>query len=110
MHALDNAGSDGFFSVLDPSASGANQLVYSTYFGGVNFDGVNALAVGPSGQVALVGHTSSPDSLTSANALQRSCRACNNAGPAVNSPIQDLSLIGTPTIGYGDAFLSVFQF
>jgi len=106
VHKLQDSGSDGFLSILDPSASGVDQLVYSTYLGGSNFDGVNALALGPSGQVAIVGHSGSPDFPTTANALLRTCPACNNAGGQVNYP---LGLYG-PNIGSGDAFVSVFQF
>ncbi len=91
VHADDNAGSDGFFTVLDPSASGVDQLVYSTYLGGINFDVINALSLGPSGQVALVGHTGSTTFPTTANALQRICPACFNAYAS-------------------EGFVSVFQF
>lgn len=54
LHTL----SDGFVAKLNASGT---DLVYSTYLGGNGLDEVRGLAVRPSGQIALVGASSSDD-------------------------------------------------
>ncbi len=58
---------DGFVAKLN---IGANQLVYSTYFGGTGDDSVNSIAVDGSGNVYMTGSTSSMHLATTANAFQ----------------------------------------
>jgi hypothetical protein len=48
---------DGFFGKVDPAASGAASLVYSTQLGGLSTDAVFGLARDGSGNVHLVGQT-----------------------------------------------------
>lgn len=113
VHQTDLQGNQGFLTVLDPSRAGADQLVYSTYLGGSNFDGVTALAMGPSGEVALAGYSSSPDFPVESNAFQSVCRACRNVSgdqPYSPYPFALLPNYTQPGRLYGDAFVSLFQF
>lgn len=48
---------DVFVSVIDPNQGGAASLVYSTYYGGTGRELAKALAVGPTGNIAVVGTT-----------------------------------------------------
>ncbi|MBM3760539.1 MAG: hypothetical protein FJW36_09865 [Acidobacteria bacterium] len=48
---------DVFVSVVDPNQGGAASLVYSTYYGGTGRELAKALAVGPTGNIAVVGTT-----------------------------------------------------
>jgi len=93
--ALQGEGSDGFLTVLNPAASGASQLVYSTFLGGNNYDAATGLAMGPTGLVAVAGYSSSTDFPTTSNALKLQCPACRNTGSLGSNR---------------DAFVSVFQF
>ena len=62
-----NGVNDGFVCRLDPSRSGAQQLIYSTYIGGSDtagaggFDSVNGLVVDEAGIVTIAGKTDSDD-------------------------------------------------
>ena len=50
-----NGSADGFVSKIDPTQSGANSLVYSTYLGGSDFDYVIGIDVDDSGVAYLTG-------------------------------------------------------
>jgi hypothetical protein len=104
--ALQGSNNDGFFTVLNPALSGANQLVYSTFLGGNNYDAATGLALGPTGLVAIAGYSSSLDFPTTANALEPQCPACRNISDRGGSQSVD----GGPGLINSDAFLSVFQF
>ena len=104
--ALQGSNNDGFFSVLNPALSGANQLVYSTFLGGNNYDAATGLALGPTGLMAIAGYSSSLDFPTTANALEPQCPACRNISDRGGSQSVD----GGPGLINSDAFLSVFQF
>ena len=58
---------DGALAVF--SSDGA-KLLYCTYLGGSGDDMIRSLALGPKGEVYLVGHTASADFPATANALQ----------------------------------------
>lgn len=60
--------SDTFVSVLDPSATGSAQLLYSTFLGGRDNDDAAAVTLASNGVVTLVGSTSSSDFPTTAGA------------------------------------------
>ncbi|MCI0436339.1 MAG: SBBP repeat-containing protein [Gemmatimonadetes bacterium] len=65
--ALRGAG-DAFFAIVD--AAGA-ELLFSTYWGGSEWDQANAIALGSSGRVYLTGWTHSPDFPVTPQAVQR---------------------------------------
>lgn len=58
---------DGFISKLNP---GLSSLLYSTYLGGTSNNGINAIAIDPSGNAYVTGSTSSTDFPTIAGAFQ----------------------------------------
>lgn len=66
------SGTDGFLARLDPSLPPAQQLVYSTYFGGTSGDGGVAVRLAPNGLLAIGGTTSSLDFPVSTNAYDTS--------------------------------------
>jgi hypothetical protein len=60
-------GGDGVLAILSPDGS---KLLYATYLGGSGDDLIRSLALGPNGEVYLVGSTSSADFPVTAGALQ----------------------------------------
>ena len=48
---------DVFVSIVDPNQGGALSLTYSTYYGGLERELAKALAIGPTGNIAVVGTT-----------------------------------------------------
>jgi hypothetical protein len=102
--ATQDSGKDGFLTVLNPAASGANQLVYSTFLGGNNYDSATGLAVGPMGLIAVAGYSSSTDFPTTPNAFQLQCPACLNISERGDQAIEGPLLLNS------NAFVSVFQF
>jgi hypothetical protein len=61
---------DGFVARLAPSGA---ELVFSTYIGGAQFDGINDVAQDKAGNIYVVGSTSSSDFPVSSRAFQRTC-------------------------------------
>jgi hypothetical protein len=61
---------DIFVIKLDPSQTGANQLVYETYIGGTGRDRGYGIAVDSSGNAYVAGYTDSTDFPVAANAYQ----------------------------------------
>ncbi len=61
---------DIFVIKLDPSQTGANQLVYETYIGGTGRDRGYGIAVDSSGNAYVAGYTDSTDFPVTANAYQ----------------------------------------
>lgn len=61
-----NGDYDGFMTVLNPTGTG---LGYSSFIGGVVYDGVDAVAVSPDGSAVLVGGTNSTNFPTTSNAV-----------------------------------------
>ncbi|HUO06561.1 MAG TPA: SBBP repeat-containing protein [Candidatus Binataceae bacterium] len=87
FQAINNAGKFGdtqaFMAKLNPAASGAAQLVYSTYLGGSNYDAMNAetdqangIAVDSAGNAYVVGTSESPGNQACVSA------GTGGAGPA----------------------------
>ncbi|MFQ5690791.1 MAG: hypothetical protein ACE5HQ_11025 [Gemmatimonadota bacterium] len=60
---------DGFLMVLAPDAS---SVLFSTYLGGSGNELIRGVAVGPSGELYLVGRTDSPDFPVTTGAVQTS--------------------------------------
>jgi hypothetical protein len=54
----DQAGGDAFVTKLNP---GGNELIYSTYIGGIYYDGFRSIAVDENGNAYLAGSSFSPD-------------------------------------------------
>jgi hypothetical protein len=52
---------DGFVTKLDPTKSGADSLLYSTYLGGGDSDNCNGIAVDGNGNAYVTGYTDSTD-------------------------------------------------
>ena len=65
-------GGDAYVARVDPSRTGSEQLVYSTFLGGSADDEARALSVDASGVVTVVGRTQSFEYPTTSNAYQTS--------------------------------------
>lgn len=80
--------SAAFVSEIAPAASGASQLVYSTYLGGANGwgSGASAIALDARGYVYLTGVTSSTDFPATANAAGTKCGGIGDAFVTVLNP------------------------
>lgn len=92
-----NGNDDGFVVVLTPSGS---SLTASTYLGGRNADGVEALAVNPTGEITVAGWTESSTFPTTAGALDRMYRGNTDCfvtrlSPNVSSLVYSTFLGGT---------------
>jgi len=59
---------DGALVVVSPDGS---KLLYATYLGGCAGDLIRSVALGPNGEVYLVGNTDSPDFPVTPNAPQK---------------------------------------
>jgi hypothetical protein len=63
-----------FIAKLNPTAAGANSLVYSTYLGGSGNSIGRGIAIGALGEIIVAGDTNSPNFPVSAGAYQTSCK------------------------------------
>ena len=79
LRGFENA----FVSVINPNASGAASLVYSTYLGGCGFDRGLGIAVDNSGNAYVTGLTESPDFPVTPGAFQTMLKGHGNAFVAV---------------------------
>lgn len=61
---------DGFLACIDPTLPPANQLVFSTYFGGTGTDNINSICELPNGTFAFSGGTQSLGLPTTPGAFQ----------------------------------------
>ncbi len=102
-------GSDGcnaaFVAKLNPSASGAASLVYSTYLGGDFYDSGSGITVDSSGNAYVTGFTESTNFPT-LNAFQSTNNGGSNAfvakfSPAIPSKPGKLT-ISPPALSFGD--------
>jgi len=75
-----------FLTKIDPTASGAASLLYSTYLGGSVSEDGNGIAVDSAGDVYVTGATASPDFPVTANAFQSTLRGGSNAFVAKLDP------------------------
>ncbi len=89
------AGTDGFMAKFDSSKTGVNSLVYSTLLGMTLNDFAYAVAVDSSGDVYVVGRTTSTDFPTTAGAFQ----------PAASTGAEDAFLAKLSPDGLGAADL-----
>jgi hypothetical protein len=70
QYAGGGYGGDAFLTVFDPSKSGAASLVYSSYLGGTDDDGANAVAVDGFGMAYVTGYTKSQSFPVTSGAFQ----------------------------------------
>ena len=94
-------GYDAFVAELNPAASGATSLLYSTYLGGSGNDQGSGIAVDSAGNAYVTGITSSTDFPT-LNAYQGSLAGSQNAfvaelSPATPNPTPTATTTATPT-------------
>jgi hypothetical protein len=75
---LPGSPTGGFVSKLSPLGNGANDLVYSTYLGGVAGDFVSAVALDSSDNAYVTGKTSSTAFHTTTGAFQTTCGTAAN--------------------------------
>jgi len=74
---------DIFVTKLDPSQTGANQLVYTTYVGGADREFALGVEADSSGRACVAGYTWSDDLPTTANAFQRNFKDGDGDGAVV---------------------------
>ena len=98
----------GFITCVDPAKSGTNSLIYSTYFGGTNLDGVAALAVNGAGNAYVTGWTSSANFQVTTNAFQTTLKGYSDAFVSELSPSGTGLVFSTFLGGSGDENLDVF--
>jgi hypothetical protein len=82
--AYGGGAQDAFIVKLNPGASGAASLVYSTFFGGSGFDLGHGIALDSLGRVYVTGETDSLN-FPLANPIQSQC-----AGGCTPSPLDDM--------------------
>ena len=61
FQSYNGGGQDGFISILTLSGSGSSDLIYSSYLGGTDSDGIDAFAMDDSGNIYVAGYTYSND-------------------------------------------------
>ena len=77
---------DGFLTVINPSLTGVNSLIYSTYFGGNGADTIQSISVDPIGITILTGTTNSTNFPVSANVTQQTLQGGYDAFISKISP------------------------
>ena len=70
---------DVYISIIDPTQSGSNSLVYSTYFGGTGNDVARSIAVDANGVVYVCGYTDSSNFPITGNAYSASYLGSSDA-------------------------------
>jgi hypothetical protein len=61
IHPTNSGGSDIFLAKIDPKAAAGKQIIFYTYLGGSANETLGGMAVGPNGDVYLIGTTTSGD-------------------------------------------------
>jgi hypothetical protein len=74
-----NGGGDVFLARVNPSASGAASLLYSTYFGGKGDEPTHSIELDAAGDAYIVGRTFSTNLPITADAFQRSRKGKDDA-------------------------------
>ena len=120
-HAAANVGENVFVAKLNPAASGAASLIYSTYLGGSGGgsatlgDDSTGIAVDSSDDAYVTGGAHSTDFPTTAGAFQSVNEAlgvCNNAFVAKLNPSASgaASLIYSTYLGGGPVWMAIIMF
>jgi len=79
-------GQDGFVTILNPAASGASSLVYSTYLGGSDSDYGHAIAVDSFGNIYVTGTTTGSHFPVTPGAYQTISNAgCQETGGCITA-------------------------
>ena len=84
--------------IVDPTQSGPNSLLYSTYFGGSDLDDVRKLAFDANGRVLLTGFTFSPDFPVTPDAVQKTLAGNGDVFVSVVDPLHPRPFWSTPPI------------
>jgi uncharacterized protein (TIGR03437 family) len=100
-YVFDQLIGDAFVAKLDPTGS---NLLFLTYLGGSSDDAAFAMALDPSGNIAVAGITQSTDFPISADASQKVM-----AGAVLNTDDPNAGTTSEPQGGGGDAFLAVLD-
>lgn len=89
-----------FVTMIDPSQQGANSLVYSTYYGGSNFDYGFAIAVA-NNKIYVTGNTTSTDLPLGLTSYQTTLNGSSDAFVAEFDPVQSgsASLVAATYLG-----------
>lgn len=89
-----------FVTMIDPSQQGAAGLIYSTYFGGSNYDAGSGIAVA-NGKIYITGWTNSVDLPLAGNSYQPQLNGGNDAFVAEFDPTQSgtASLVNSTYLG-----------
>jgi hypothetical protein len=92
-----------FVTMIDPSQQGANSLVYSTFYGGSNFDYGFAIAVANS-KIYVTGYTNSTDLPLGITSYQTTLDGSSDAFVAEFDPVQSgsASLVAATYLGGGN--------
>jgi len=100
---------DAFVMKLDPTLSGRNQLVYSTYLGGGGGTVPNTAAFLPNGLLAVGGNTTSGTSANPGNIpLANAYQTTNNADPASSKGTGFVTVIDTTKTGSASLVSSTY--
>jgi len=97
---------DIFLCVLD---STGEELLYSTYVGGLESDYVWDLALGPQARVYYTGYSRSPDYPTTGGTLQEDLAGAEDAIVAALEPGHQVPVAGEPERRIGPAGFRLFQ-
>ena len=95
----------GFVSILDPSQSGSNSLVYSSYLGGSTQELVFGIALGPGNAIYVAGTTESTDFPVTRSAFQSKLKGSPPSGAessaflTVLNPTQSAQLVYSTILG-----------
>jgi hypothetical protein len=79
LQVSNNGSNDVIALVIDPTQSGANSLLYLTYFGGSRDETATALAIDSAGQMYIAGTTSSSDLPMAGNSVQTTYKISTTA-------------------------------
>ncbi len=94
---IGTIGGNAFVSELDPTQSGANSLLYSTFLGGSSFAYGTSIATDPAGHAFITGEADSADFPTTTNAYSRTIGT--TGGNAFMSEL-DTTISGTASLLY----------